>query len=223
MRPRKHNDDEQLRAVTFNVYVGQSPTSARRNLVRLAKRTRSPHVIALQEAKRFEGTIPGYHRFAPGNGEVAWLIRNDVDVEDRSHLETGGGAWHGPQGGTQPARIFPTLRVRLGGQLIRLVDVHHATRTQGAADNRRAEQAALREWFKRGDAPAIALGDWNSGLDLMRRFARDVGGRVSLFAPDGAVVQGARIVKVRRLISKYGSDHHRPIVYTFRVPQRSPR
>lgn len=202
--------DEVLRTVTFNA---RTPTHA--NLVRLAKRTKRPHVIAIQEGRGWHGTIPGYRRHGvAADGDTVFLVREDVNVAKTGHLSTGGGDYDF-HGHTQHEKTIPTLRVRLGTQVYRLADYHGSTRTPGGADNRRAEHLALRGWFARSDLPSIVLGDWNAGTGVLHELASAVNGRFHLHAPDGALFRGVRVAKTRRLRSKFGSDHHRPIVYEF--------
>lgn len=211
-------------AVTFNGYVGNSGQELRANLTRMARAAGMPLVIAVQEARKMAGTIPGYVRYdAPGGGPDrgtnVLLVRHDADVVDSGHVDTGGGTYHGPGGGTRGEKVYPWVKIRQNGTIYRFLNVHKSTRTDGAADNRRAEDAAIRRWFDTGpdDAVSAALGDWNAGPDLMGALADAVGGVLSLFAPDGAIVRGGRIVTQRRFRRRFGSDRHRPIAYTFRA------
>lgn len=225
-----HNPE--LRVATFNVWVGQSPARLEENLTRLAKDTDRPHVIALQEAKRYNGTIRGYVRHAvaePGNPEAdncVLLIRKDVTIHRDRDIDVDGPVWVGPKHGlVHPSKDFPALTIGVDGQRWDVVDVHRAW-TGGLRRNLgawRAEHEALigfadRRHHKTPDRPLVMAGDWNNRASDPRplgvaALAEHVGGRLLMRGIDGALVRGCT-GRAKELGDKYGSDGHHPVVIT---------
>lgn len=231
MAPRDPERRSTLRLVTFNMWVGNR--DPRQNLMALAFDTNRPHVIALQEARRFNGTIPGYERHdvdEPGNPEsdnCVLLIRKEgVQVKRERDIDVKGPAWIGPKHGLKhPPRDFPGITVEVDGQRWDVVNVHRSW-TGGLRHNMgswTAEHRALVSFADRRaqfapNRPLAFVGDWNGRRSDPRRFAmrdlnKSIGGRLLLKGIDGALVRGCR-GRARRLDEKYGSDAHKPVEIT---------
>lgn len=228
-----------LRVVTFNVWVGQAPSQLRRNLIELANDTGRPHVIALQEAKRFGGTIPGYCRidsetFRREAKSNVLLVRNaDVTVHRYHEVAVQGPMWKGPKHGLEhPPRIFPGTTVEVDDQRWDVLDVHRTPGgpTSSVKSNRRASWAAedrdLESWLdsrweRHPERPALVVGDHNNRVfdrnklsisDLARRTECNL----AVLGIDGALFRNCT-VKARKLDRLYGSDGHRPVVIDART------
>lgn len=220
-----------LRLVTFNEYVGQSARRAARNLAQLARDTDHPHAMALQEARRFTHSIPGYRRvavdtvLAPDDGDCVLLVRDDVEVVKERQVPVGPPGWIGPHGDSHPPHIFVGATLETEGRRWDVLDVHRCwgMRHQRNMPTWRAEHAALMRWLRdrasreRGRRPVVALGDWNAGAEDLSPLAHDVGRvcQLAMRGVDGALAINATAA-VHELGEKYGSDAHHPVVVTVR-------
>jgi hypothetical protein len=225
----------ELRIVTHNIWVGQPPARARENLSRLARNTKMPHVLALQEARRFNGSIKGYDRYAveeSGNPEAdncVLLVREDVEVfRDRS-IDVIGPVWIGPKHDIpHPPRDFPGRSLRVEGERVDVLNVH---RTPGGPWSRvaaswRAEHAALMKWADQRDEeapdrPLAMVGDHNGRAGDPRKFglpdlAKRIDGKLLMKGIDGAIIRGCT-GKAVELDDKYGSDGHHPVLLTLNL------
>lgn len=221
--PTPLTPDARLTVVTFNGWVGQTPAQLAGNLARLADDTGRPHVIAVQEATRFDGTIPGYVRHAKDTGPVddsssVLLVRDDVRVVGRVDVDVKGPGWTGPKGRRKTPRHHPGVVLEVDGHTWTVLDAHRVW----TGNLRRnlpayaAEDRALVAWFDAHPDPVVAAGDWNSRAGDPRRLsvgdlAERVGASLLVRGVDGALVRGCQ-GSARRLKDKYGSDAHRPVV-----------
>ena len=206
--------------------VGQSPEEMRRNLLCLVDEVEAElnaglDVLALQEAKRFDGTLPGFRRIAKDEGHDehsnnVLLVRRGLEVTRTFFVEPGGPDWIGPKHGDRhPPRVFPGVRLRKDRQPWAVLDVHgipNRSRNPVAAG---AEWAALTEWYngRRRGLPVLGLGDWNGRrTDIsMLRFARRTKSRLYLKGIDGAVARDCRVKGLVELDGLFGSDAHQPV------------
>ena len=227
--------DDVLRLVTHNLWVGQSNRSARRNLGRLAGDTDRPHVLALQEAHRFDGTIPGYRRIGVetklhrDDGDCVLLVRNDLPVIRPRLVQVGDPWWTGPKHGLRhPPHVFVGATIDHGGHRWDVLSVHRCWTGRGKRNLGawRAEHTALRRFLRerasrnRGQRPVIALGDWNAGATELEDLAQDVlkPAQLAMRGIDGALVINATAA-ADKLDGRYGSDGHHPVAVTVRLPR----
>lgn len=219
-----------LRLISWNVYVGNSPRTIRAALIVLATLFR-PHVIALQEARRFDGTIPGYKRYAadqtkrPDADQQVILVRGRRrrNLKHRTYNVPGDG-WH-YEGNPKPPRTFNGVGLTVGGLWWNVLDVHRCVGgpNGNSPDEWWAEDELIANWFATAaDGPAVAVGDWNdqfksladgSVADLARRV--DADGLLPGDGIDYALVKGCG-GKVRKLARMFGSDHA-PVLYTLKA------
>lgn len=232
MRRHLIEPDDLLRLVTFNVWVGQHPKRLRRNLRRLVRQLNHPHVIALQEAKRFRGTIPGYQRLActepqhEDDLDCVLLVRNDVAVIHPRIVRVDGPMWRGPKHGLAHApKVFVGATLEHLGRRWDVLNVHRTWTGRGRHNmaSWNAEDTKLHSWLthraQRANAtrPVIALGDWNGGLADRRydatvaRLAHDVDAQYAFSGIDGALAINVSDVSRRELDDLYGSDGHHPV------------
>ncbi len=221
--------------VTFNVWTGQHPEALRDNLGQLVddteKLTRRPlTALALQEAKRFDGTLPGFTRVAcdegpPDSSEVVLLVRkHGVKLlhEHTVRVDDPAGRWVGPKHGRRhPPHVWPgaTIEDETGQRWV-LLAVHRLAGRGRNPEAWAAEHATLVKWAntRHEGRPLGMFGDWNSRAYDPRRLsvgflARDIRAETHLKGIDGAVVRDCRAT-ARKLRSKYGSDAHRPVLHT---------
>lgn len=212
-----------LRVATFNVWVGQRGWRLRRNLRKMAKAAGWPHVIALQEAGRLRRAPRGYVKVVPltnrreAKNNVLLLRAKDVKLYKDRPLPIQGDPWVGPkkQAKTHPPRVHVGATVEAEDKLRDFLGVHRVTVSDGKnEEQRRVEAEQIESWIKarlehRPDRMIVALGDWNGTPD---RLARRVGGVLAMDEIDGAVVINAKVLRVRKLKRRFGSDNHFPVV-----------
>lgn len=223
-----------LRVVTWNVSVTQPPDQLAQNLEFMLADAGQPHVVALQEAKRYKGAPPGYRRWAAdqhprpeADNNVLLVRRRGVELVRRRVLAIHGPHWTGPhQGREHPPRVYPGVDVRAEGSTVwSLLDVHRVTGgpTGKNADAWLAEDQQLEAWsdqrhLRHRDRQLVLLGDWQLNAKDQRPLApaglgRRINGRLLFSGIDGAIVTHAH-GHVHQLPRRYGSDTHQPVVIT---------
>lgn len=226
--------EARLLVVTHNVWSGQSPKSVRDNLSRLvvdvaARWDEKPHVLLLQEAKRFDGTLTGYVRVAHDGGHAdnsncVMLVRADVGIRFPSREVTNSENWvvvshdktHPPRVWPAPTLIYPpTVEWDV-------VDVHRVPARGANDDAWAAEHQAIVDYAdQRPDGrPLVLGGDWNGKTDDPRplsitALAGQIDARVRVKGIDGFLLRDCAGEAVK-LPDKYGSDHHKPVVIKLR-------
>lgn len=216
-----------LRLVTFNVWVGQSPRVLRGNLNRLAMDTNYPHVLALQEAKRYDGSISGYQRVAakgdhPDAQSSILLVRDDVEVVTQRHVYVAGPWWKGPKHGElHPPRTFPAASLEWDLRRWEVMDIHR-TGKSWSKESWLAEDRDIYGWNLLREQrtvcrPRIYLGDWNARATMLGRtsprgLARRMNGTLALRGIDGAIGVNVKRITAKKLSDHYGSDAHRPVL-----------
>lgn len=219
------------------MWVGQPLNRLRDNLTRLAKDTKRPHALLLQEARRGDWTIPGYENYPdvvdpvvkPDNCRI--LLRDDAVVLDSGTVRVPGDGWVWNDN-EKPMRTYPWVAAEWDGQVVVLVSVHRIpngpkpprTRNNAAwVSEHRTLTTIARELSERFDgAPVVLGGDWNAGLSAqpgyafsLRSLVADLGATdVAIPGIDGFVAIGAELEDAEHLKDKYGSDGHRPVVGT---------
>ncbi len=217
-----------MRVVTFNAWVGQEPEDLRSNLLQLCGDLFAPEVIALQEATRFDGTIPGYDRVAASDrgrhrdasSSVLLVRRKGVRIMRATAVRVNGPSWVGPHGTVHPPRVYPAVSLlvhndrKIGSaERWRVIDVHRTPLRHQNREAWAAEEDALARWAGTpGDSPrpVVMLGDWNGRYSDLRPLAKRTGTSVHLRGIDGALLRNCH-GDARRLPERYGSDAHFPV------------
>jgi hypothetical protein len=187
----------------------------------------------LQEAHRFNGTVPGYRRWAadqhprPEADMCVILYRRELKVIRRGLMVIDGPDWIGPKHGLKhPPRIFPWLCLQgEEGPGWYMLNLHRTWvgdewRNLGSWE---AEDAALERWADRRDAghPArpLVMGGDNNGSERDKHplsvssLARRTGTTLYLIGVDGVMARRAK-GHARRLARAYTPERpaHHPIV-----------
>lgn len=214
-----------MKVVTHNVWVGQEPDEVREHLIALAEETHDPVAILLQEAHRFNRSIPGYARFAVDgtreeeDSNSVILLRGDVELLREHQVEVKGPHWIGPKHGHRhPPKVHKGLTIQHKGQPWVLLDVHRIPNDQRNPLAVDLEWRELRRWAnnRTEGRPLAMVGDWNArhvDSDL-REFARHTDTEIHLRGIDGALTRNCTVTKVTELKGLYGSDGHHPLEIT---------
>lgn len=215
-----------MRIVTFNAWVGQRPRALRKNLERLVDVTERPEILAVQEAKRWDGTIPGYERVAwdtkgahedTGNG-VILVRRRGVEIYGRRFLHVDGPWWEVVNHDKMhPPRLYPGVGIETREGRCIVLNVHRVPSRHVNSEAWAAEHRDLRAWAGRRAHPFAMVGDWNGresdrGPFSISTLAEEIGGKAHLRGIDGAITRGFKVTHLERLDRKFGSDAHRPVV-----------
>lgn len=220
-----------MRAVSFNVWVGQEPEKLRRNLVELVddltfERTGPPHILSLQEAKRYSGTIPGYERVAVDDGHpddagcVLLVRKRGVEITHRHVVRAEGPRWRGPKHGLMhEPKVFPGVTIVHDGQAWVVLGIHRIPNRAMNPEASYAETKAVVDWAttRKPGRPMAMVGDFNGSAndaDIIR-LANATGTNVTLRGIDGALHRNVRVQSAVRISQQYGSDGHRPVVLNF--------
>lgn len=235
-RRRRRDRDVELRILLWNIYIGNHPTAVRAALILLAGLFR-PHLIALQEARRFTGTIPGYRRHAADDSpredatQNITLVRADRRNVTSWPMYVPGKGWT-YDGNPKPPRTFHAVTVPHAGLLWHVLNVHRCVGgpTGNSPAEWRHEDAVIAGWAETipADDPAAAVGDWNGAPTNRRPLAvGDLADRIDAKALtaggiDYALIRGCGGT-IRALARSFGSDHApRFITLTARrTPRRS--
>lgn len=230
-----------LPMVTWNASVTQPMPELRANLSAMLHDS-GAWVAALQEAKRLNVTVPGFHRIAAparhpreGADSCQLLVRRGIGVVRRFVVNVQGPDWRGPhQGVMHDPRVFvggvlSWHAVRFDVLCVHRVPGGHRVNEEAYA----AEHAAIVDWCRtratqHPHRPRILLGDWNADARDSRpmspsKLAAQVGGRLVLRGIDGAILINCQPDNTRKLPRKYGSDTHRPVALTASVRGRGTR
>jgi hypothetical protein len=233
---RRRQRPPRLRTVTWNAWVGQLPSRMRRNLIVLTTLLRRPHVVVVQEAWRWDGTIPKYIRHAARDGLVdddtgqstVIFVREDVPILHKGAQVVAGGEWVYDGNRKQP-RVFPRVTVEWDRVVWDIIGIH---RIPGGPTTPRpvnqpawdAEHDLIREWvldivMRHPGRPVLLLGDWNTHPDekgerSLAALARQIDGTVVVIGIDGGILVNCTPHRLHKLTSTYGSDSHRPVVIT---------
>jgi hypothetical protein len=226
-----------VRGVSVNIYVGnQNPTA---NLLALVTFLGFPRFLVVQEAKRFTGTIPGYKAYrAPSHlaesaddRSTMFLVRRGTRVIDEDWTAVPGGRWN-YQGNPREPRVFGKLTLALGRKSRqKLLDVYGIHRIPGGPKPERplnregwiAEHELLETWG-RDERNAIWCADWNTTEDReaddkfsLKSLAADLRAKMHVLGIDGFLTRGLKVLKVKKLKNKFGSDAHYPVVIKFEL------
>lgn len=225
---------KQLRVVTWNMHsAGRMALMMVLALRRLIRRTKRPHVLALQEAKHLDRHLRGYNRVKaqskrPESGNCLLYVRADGHVVDTGKLEVNGKPWKGVlhKDVEHAPRVYPFVSVKFPGHpIVTVMSVHRAPGGHDAfEDTKRAAWAAedrdLENWVTEQrtmhlERPVLLVGDHNDtakerGPLTLRSLAHRVAGVLRLEHIDGVIAVGAGAF-THRLNRKFGSDH-RPVV-----------
>lgn len=225
-----------VRAVTFNVWVGQRLSRLRINLLLMVTRLSFPRVVALQES-RVGGmwTIKGYRCFAPGRKypdgyQNRLLIRRGSRVVDKGAVQSPVGWNYG--GKPKPPRVFPWVAIAVGRRKRRrifvFVNVHRIPvgPDQPRPVNERAWDAehdlliGLNKDLKKRfpGCTTTFLGDWNSHERKMtsdphslKSLSVKLGAIMEIIDIDGFMVVNGSPKRVWKMPYGFGSDGHRPV------------
>lgn len=217
-----------MRVVTFNCWVGQEPDKLRRNLLDLVddltfERTGKPHILALQEAKHFDGSIRGYERYAVDEGHndnssnVMLVRERGVEITHRHKIEAEGPWWQGPRHGLMhPPKVFPAVTVVVDGQAWIVADLHRIPNRAMNPEAAAYETKAIVEWSnsRKPGRPLAMVGDLNGSSQdpELRRLATATNTTLAVRGIDGGLVRNCDVQSAVKLSGLYGSDSHRPVV-----------
>lgn len=210
-----------LRVLDWNAKVHRDPAVVAAAIEQMARQYDAPHVIVVHEAHQYRAAIKArmaddYRLYAARGWAKAAstivLVRRSVAVERwwalRMKL-----SWIGPQGGLQPGRTMPVIRL----ERWTVVGVHKAwglprgrnLRSVGEEFDRLVKLASRKSMHRK---PLVLVGDWNAGPrsthpDAPRTLAARIGGRVIVPGPgvDYAIVRGCHGGGFP--VQRHGSDH----------------
>lgn len=225
------------RVVSFNLWVGNKRPRA--NLLRLVTFLKFPRILVLQEAKNFRKSIPGYRAYrapshlteGPEYRSTIFLVRRGSRVLRDDWIAVPDGEWQFKDN-KREQRVFGRLRIAVGRKKRRRVfDVYGAHRVPlgplpPRPINRKAwiaEHRTLALWDQ-GDHDSIWAADWNTRKGThpydkfsLRSLAEDLLAKIHVIGIDGFLTRGVKVLKVRKLKRKFGSDAHHPVVITFEL------
>lgn len=233
-RRRRRRPYVRLRVLSWNVWVGNR--AIRAALLLLAALFR-PHVICLQEARRFTGTIPGYRRLAADTSRrrhatnCVTLVRRGLRLAGHGPEYVAGDGW-AYEGNPKPARTFYGAVARKGGLDWAILNVHRCVggpRGNSPAEWRE-EDRTIAAWAARHDGPACIVGDHNDSYDQADhqrdRTTADLADRIDaqVLTPGGICYALVRRCggRIRRLARKFGSDTHAPVVVDLKAHRPAP-
>lgn len=230
---RKKKDPPDARLIIHNIYVGQPAEAALANLARLDDRF-SPDAFVLQESARLQGrTLRGFETIEDTNprhrddGNNRVLVRKGLRIGDVPHLvQVKAPNWRGPKHGLEhPPRLFvgTPMRGEPRGDRFNVLSIHRmpggpTSRLPGGQANWAAEHDAIVSYARQHDGSPLVLGaDWNCRVTnrhplSVTGLARRIRGVLGVKGIDGVITRGFKRVRVRRLLRRYGSDGHRPVV-----------
>lgn len=224
-----------IRGVSWNAYVGNR--AIEKNLKSLIKTTASPHFLCLQEMYRHtEVRVPNYRPPIHGGTNVRdannmILVRDDVDIRMRRDINVNGNNWTGPesnQKGNQPPRYFPGVTLGVNGREWDVWSVHRCTggfnrqkpenMSEWNAEHRDLVAKAGKREDRQPDRPGLYVGDWNCspvrpGRFGIKQLAREIDGQMTVLGIDGVIHWNCRIPRARKLLDRFGSDTHAPVVF----------
>jgi hypothetical protein len=229
----------QLRVLCWNVYVGNKPRRVRAALLLLAALF-WPHVICLQEARRFTGTIPGYRRLAADTldrddaTQNIILVRRGLTILEHGPIAVPGNGWT-YNGHRKPARTFYSLVLTAPSGLVwRILNVHRCVggpRGNSPGEWER-EDYEIETWADDPfliDDPTVIVGDHNDDFKLADEdrsgTTADLAQRIGADAltVDDDEIDYALIRDcggtIRQFPNKLGSDTHAPMLITLTAPR----
>lgn len=214
-----------LKVIAWNVHQNSKPEDVRRELAFMAA-VHQPDVFVLTEASGQFGQLSGlgfrvvqlhpgrwpHGRPMPEDGNVAILVRKDLDIDARRLMRMNQ-RWIGPKHGIPHApRVYRWVRVRKDGRVWKVGGFHWPF-GQAAKDE---SDRRVRNWFRWTwpKRPVIAVGDMNMGAhDMRNRVANKVGSIVSGFGIDLTAFKNCHLIDQRNL-GNHGSDHP-AVLYVF--------
>lgn len=226
-----------LSVLTWNTWVGQAPKKLEANLFDLVGDTQFPHVVSLQEVKRWKGHIPGYFTVRlpekrvkhPDNLSTVLLVRNRLPIRRTGYLHVRGNGFDVPRGIHHPPRIFPWADFLLDNRYIFFM-ADHRTPARSYKENEHSWEQEHKQqagWVNRRakkhpHKPIFISGDKNEresdrGPFSLRQLAGETFSHLAMKGIDGTMFRNATLLTSRELNSKYGSDAHAPVVQTFEV------
>jgi hypothetical protein len=226
-----------LRAISWNVYVGNKPATIRAGLLLLAALF-WPHVICLQEARRFTGTIPGYRRLAADKmdrddaTQNIILVRRGTTILEHGPIAVPGDGWT-YDGNPKPARTFYELGIKASGIVWNILNVHRCVggpRGNSPGEWER-EDYEIEAWAAEipDDQPTCIAGDHNDDFKLADEdrsgTTADLAQRIGADAltVDDDEIDYALIREcggtIRQFPNKLGSDTHAPMLITLTAPR----
>lgn len=227
----------QVRGVSFNLYVFNK--FPKFNLLALVTFLALPRFVIVQEAKNVKGTILGYKAFrAPANlaksdddRSTMFLVRRGTRVVDEDWGAVPGGAWQYKDNKREP-RVYGKLTLSLGRKKRpKLLDVYGIHRCPlGPLPPRPvnrtawiAEHEMLVSWGQ-NDNDSLWGADWNTRENSnpddafsLKSLAADLKARMHLDGIDGFLTRGVKVLKLKKLNRKFGSDGHHPVVITIKL------
>lgn len=224
-----------LRILSWNIWVGNTPAVVRAALILLAGLFR-PHLICLQEARRFTGTIPGYRRLAADEARRKHatnnivLVRRGVPVPDHGPQHVPGDGWT-YDGNPKPPRTFYGVVLPRRRVTWHVLDVHRCVGGPrgNSPEEWQLEDDTIVEWASQVPAghPLAIVGDHNdrgeyhrpgTTLDLADRLEARV-------LTPGDTIDYALIRRcggVIRELARTFRSNHAPTLITLTAP-RPPR
>lgn len=226
-----------VRGVTANIYVGNK--NPKLNLIALVTMLMFPRFLILQEAKNFQGSIPGYKAYrAPAHlakssddRSTMFLVRRGTRVVNEDWTSVPGGNWQFHENQREP-RVYGKLTLAFGRKKNRkqlnLFGVHRCPLGPKPPRpvNREAwiaEHQLLAQWGS-DERDSVWGGDWNTRESSspddkysIKSLAKDLLAQCHLDGIDGFLTRGLKVLSLRKLNRKFGSDAHHPVVIQFEL------
>lgn len=215
-----------LTIIAWNIYIGTGASAARTALKEFRKQHR-PEVFALMEASNLYGDLEGlgYQVFhmkpkalrpgnRPGQGNIAILVRNDVEVVQSFAMRMRT-FWIGPKHGwEQDPRVYRWVKIRWQGKKVKLGVAHVPFGEKARTESRNR----LIRWFRNTmpGRPTILVLDANMRLDdFEKQIADPVNAEASGHRIDLEAHKNAELKNTKNL-GKGVSDHV-AMMYEFAV------
>lgn len=213
-----------LTIIAWNIYIGTSIREARVSLRKLIKEY-NPEIFALMEASKLYEQLDGLgyeviqlkpkplrEGNQPGQGNIALLIRDDIEIVKRKALRMTT-FWIGPKHGwPQDPRVYRWVKIRWQGRIWKVGAAH----TPFGAAAREESRRKLVRWLRRviPGRPTVLVMDANMLLpEFQEGIANPGGAKATGFHIELTAYKNCRLISKEKLPK--GPSDHPPVVYDF--------